>query len=526
MIQVLDVAIEVLNTKGDEKLDIPLHESVMPTPPKLEKGLPASKEKFKMLKQLSIANRERAEMYSLWCTCLYKLSIANHLRDRVFWMPINMDFRSRCYTIPPHLTHIGDDLCRGIMLFAEGKPLGKKGLDWLKIHVINLTGLKKLSSIQERLDYANEIMDQILDSADNPLDDQGWWKSSDEPWQTLAACKEIAKAIRNPDPEAYVSYFPVHQDGSCNGLQHYAALGRDAPGGAAVNLIPHDTPQDVYTEVAKIVEKKRVEDAANGNEIAQVLEGFVRRKVVKQTVMTFVYGVTKYGARAQIMKQLKAIEEFPTEHEWPASGYLTKVVFDSIQDLFTSTREIQFWLTEGAIVVSKLLAQPVKWTTPLGFPAVQPYFKGSSAGYTMSNLTVNQASADRKKHMQPNVLRQKNGFPPNFIHSLDSSHMMLTALNCQVKGIEFVSIHDCFWTHASTVDDMNRVIREEFVKLHSLPILNDLSDSFLKNYSAQLRATAESSPEQYRHVMSVLTRVPKTGTLHLPQVSESVFFFS
>lgn len=36
---------------------------------------------------------------------------------------------------------------------------------------------------------------------------------------------------------------PVHQDGSCNGLQHYAALGRDMTGGFAVNLCPSDKPQ-------------------------------------------------------------------------------------------------------------------------------------------------------------------------------------------------------------------------------------------------------------------------------------------
>ncbi len=35
----------------------------------------------------------------------------------------------------------------------------------------------------------------------------------------------------------------MHQDGSCNGLQHYAALGRDESGGRAVNLLPVDKPQ-------------------------------------------------------------------------------------------------------------------------------------------------------------------------------------------------------------------------------------------------------------------------------------------
>lgn len=40
------------------------------------------------------------------------------------------------------------------------------------------------------------------------------------------------------------------QDGSCNGLQHYAALGRDSVGAASVNLVPSDLPQDVYSGVA------------------------------------------------------------------------------------------------------------------------------------------------------------------------------------------------------------------------------------------------------------------------------------
>lgn len=41
--------------------------------------------------------------------------------------------------------------------------------------------------------------------------------------------------------------------------------------------------------------------------IAKCLDGFVRRKVIKQTVMTTVYGVTRFGARLQIAKQLKGI---------------------------------------------------------------------------------------------------------------------------------------------------------------------------------------------------------------------------
>ena len=56
-----------------------------------------------------------------------------------------------------------------MLQFAKGVPLGEKGLDWLKIHLVTLHGAKKKSSLQERLNYADEIMDDIMDSADNPL---------------------------------------------------------------------------------------------------------------------------------------------------------------------------------------------------------------------------------------------------------------------------------------------------------------------------------------------------------------------
>lgn len=50
----------------------------------------------------------------------------------------------------------------------------------------------KREPVSARLEYCESIMEDILDSADNPLDGRGWWTKSDEPWQTLAACKEVS----------------------------------------------------------------------------------------------------------------------------------------------------------------------------------------------------------------------------------------------------------------------------------------------------------------------------------------------
>ena len=271
------------------------------------------------------------------------------------------------------------------------------------------------------------------------------------------------------------------QDGSCNGLQHYAALGRDELGARAVNLVPAAQPQDVYSEIAAVVERRRQADFTAGgrdSQLAHQLAGMVRRKVVKQTVMTTVYGVTRYGAKLQIRKQLKDIDEFNLEVVEQASKYLSQKTFESLNELFTASQAIQDWLTECAGVISKDCGANVSWVTPLGLPVVQPYENVTRKRVkTVDKKTgqeVTGAAPHHSKDMEepnmfkkrnidiverrPNTMKHRNGFPPNFIHSLDSSHMMLTSLHLWLLGINFASVHDCFWTHAADVDEMNRLV--------------------------------------------------------------------
>uniref|UniRef100_A0A3B3WWZ9 DNA-directed RNA polymerase n=1 Tax=Poecilia mexicana TaxID=48701 RepID=A0A3B3WWZ9_9TELE len=515
---ILDIIISIFNDRGSDKLDIPPPLSEAPKIPHFNPQDPdyTASEKAHMKREVINAKKKCSEMHSLRMDALYKLSIAHHMRDKLFWFPHNMDFRGRTYPCPPYFNHLGSDVTRATLVFAEGKPLGPKGLDWLKIHLVNLTGLKKRSSLQGRLEYADSIMEDILDSADDPLNGKKWWMEADEPWQALACCMEIANAVRSPDPTKFVSHFPVHQDGSCNGLQHYAALGRDVIGATSVNLMPCEVPQDVYSGVAQQVEELRTRDAAKGLKIAQVLEGFISRKVVKQTVMTVVYGVTRYGGRLQIEKRLKEIDEFPKDHVWDASHYLTRLVFSGLKEMFTGTREIQDWLTESARLISKC-GHTVEWVTPLGLPIIQPYHRTRNLllKSTMQHISL-QVTHDTTE--RPDTVKQKNAFPPNFIHSLDSTHMMLTSLHCHSAGLTFVSVHDCFWTHALTVDTMNKICREQFVALHSQPILQELS-SFL-----QLRYWSATSARRLEPALTWPLVSP--GDFDLQRVKESTYFFS
>lgn len=54
-------------------------------------------------------------------------------------------------------------------MFGESKPLGERGLRWLKIHLANLYGFDK-ANFDERENFVMERLDDIYDSAENPLE--------------------------------------------------------------------------------------------------------------------------------------------------------------------------------------------------------------------------------------------------------------------------------------------------------------------------------------------------------------------
>ncbi|PAV56199.1 hypothetical protein WR25_09515 [Diploscapter pachys] len=461
--------------------------------------------------------KRRNEYNSLWCWMLYRVVLAERYKDCVLFFPHNMDFRGRVYPISPYLSHMGDDVSRSLLKFAKGRPLGRDGMRWLKLHCINLTGKLKRASIAEREQEVERLMPLIIDSAEKPLEGKRWWMESEEPWQTLAICFEIRDALKHPNTEEFLSTLPIHQDGSCNGLQHYAAMGRDREGGEQVNLVPCERPNDVYSDVAARVELKRIEDekmeegkdAEIARELRKAMSEAVPRKVIKQTVMTTVYGVTMYGAVLQIKRQLKALD-IDNEHTGLFATYLAKKTFASLNDVFTSSMQLKDWFRSCARGISSLW-RPVEWVTPLGLPVLQPYVK---ALHTQGHLVH-----------KPVGSKQVDAFPPNFVHSLDSTHMMLTSLHCSRRGITYASVHDCFWTHACTVADMNEICREQFIALHSLPLVEKCAEDFKHKYLTP-EMTKILSPEMLTKMQNLFTVQVKPGKLDLDEIRNSVYFFS
>lgn len=388
------------------------------------------------------------------------------------------------------------------MLFGKGKELGESGLRWLKIHLANVFGYDK-ASFSEREKFAMDHMEDIIDSADNPLEGKRWWLTGEGPWQTLAACYALRNAYKLEDPTKYVCHQHVAMDGSCNGLQHYAALGGDEWGAKHVNLEPSDKPQDIYSGVMEIVNKQIEEEAAAGDPQAKMLKGRIVRKTVKQTVMTYVYGVTFIGARAQIEARLKddpVLAEISTSERMSLATNLTKKTLGAVRTMFYNASELQRWLVDCALRISKSAPAPqpgsqptdgaykdkiplmntVIWTTPLGLPVVQPYRKSKFKTVTTNIQKLHLADPTVIEQVLPR--KQAAAFPPNFIHSLDATHMLLSALKCHEVGLDFAAVHDSFWTHPSDVDTMNRILRDAFINVHCRDITNEARQEFQVRY--------------------------------------------
>ena len=524
---ILTVVLEAWNS-GEAIANIPAENPNLPHPPEPEAS---EGERARAIWRMAVQaiENERSGYHSQRCFFNLQLEIAQAFSDEVFYYPHNIDFRGRAYPISPYFNHMGADHTRGLLMFAKGKELGEVGLKWLKIHLANVFGYDK-ASLQEREDFATEHITDIYDSATNPLSGERWWLKADDPWQCLAACLELKKAFDSPDPTKYVSHLAVHQDGTCNGLQHYAALGGDTFGAQQVNLEPGDRPADIYSGVARLVKASIDRDAEEGNEIAKVLQNKITRKVVKQTVMTNVYGVTFVGARAQVQKQLDAIMRNRSECDvdnYQLSAYIAKKIFKALATMFQGAQAIQFWLGECADRISTAItaeqiakirerqgkqslvadakyktklakrSQPgrsslkkdqlkslfkssVIWTTPLKLPVVQPYRNEKlheirTALQSIKMRTPNPHDAILKR-------KQLQGFPPNFIHSLDATHMLLSALKCDDIGLTFAAVHDSFWTHACDIPVMNRVLRDAFVTMHGEDIVGRLAAEFAARY--------------------------------------------
>lgn len=511
--RVLDVMKELWAAGGDvaglpsrELAELPPRPALLDSDPDYYKEHHA--EEFKAWK------RERARVYeenargvSRRLAAAQKIALAEKFAEfPAIYFPHNLDFRGRAYPLPPTLNPQGDDQAKGLLMFAEGKPLGDDGAFWLAVHLANCFGVDKVS-FEDRVAWVREHEELILDSAIDPLDGQRFWLKADSPFCALAACFEWAGYCYHG--KDYVSHLPIALDGSCNGLQNFSAMLRDPIGGAATNLVPHEKPADIYTEVMHVAQAKLRKLAEAGDPLAIQLDGRLTRKIVKTPVMTLPYGVTKSGMRSQV---LEAMKKEGIGDSWELADFLAALLWESIGEVVVAAKDAMGWLKEAARVAASG-DLPVSWTTPAGFPVLQEYREEvgkrvqAHVGGRLVNLVVNIGGTKLDRR------RQTLGISPNFVHSCDASHMMMTVCLAAANGVTaFAMVHDSFGTHAGNAGVLAAALRQAFVDQYSTDVLGNFRQELADQLPPELAAE--------------LPPLPDTGTLDLNLVLESRYFFA
>ncbi|MER9252453.1 hypothetical protein NKI59_11670 [Mesorhizobium sp. M0598] len=467
------------------------------------------------------------------------IELAEKFKGDPLFFPHNLDFRGRAYPVPLGLNPQGPDNVKGLIMFDEGLPLGEEdGPRWLMIHGANVFGIDKVK-FDDRVKWVNDNGRAICDCAKDPFANL-WWTEADKPWCFLAFCFEYREMLTNQS--TYRNRLPIALDGSCNGLQHFSAMLLDSVGGAAVNLIPSDEPQDIYAVVAQeaTASLRRIASATGDLPIEETpdpddkkkrgpteaerrrwahewLHFGIDRSTTKRPVMVLPYGGTprscvKY-VELEIKKRIDAGQEHNLGDDLPrAIGFLSSIIWSSIGDVVIAAKEAMAWLQQVARIIAKKNL-PVHWTTPSGFVGYQSYM---DTRHRLIKTKISGSILQLLNHEETddiNRAKQATSISPNFVHSLDASAMILTVDALAGDGIKsFAMIHDSYGTHACNTTKLATKLREVFVRMYETSPLTHFRDELVENLGPSL--------------IDELPELPQTGDLNLWQIMNSDFFFA
>lgn len=422
----------------------------------------------------------------------------------------SLDYRGRMYAMAGGLTPQGSDLQRSLLRSAVGCKLDTpQAVRWFLINGANKFGYDK-ATLDDRVKWVQQNHELLLAVAEQPLSNLSW-ADTDSPFQFLAWCLEYAAYCK--DPDNFVSKIPVQLDGSCNGLQHYSAILRDAVGGVHTNLTDTPTRMDIYENVARLTDTFARQSVPNDELTCKIkrtwLDHGITRTLVKRSVMTLPYGATRYSCARFIQDDYlnKGLcPAFDKEEYGKAAYWLSIHLWEAINKTVIKAREGMNWLQESAKTILEQ-HQEIQWRNPIGMLVTQHYpkrtFKCISshlAGGVRLQLAVTKAEET------PSVKEHCNGIAPNFIHSCDASHMQLTINALASKGVSFYSmIHDDFGVLASEAQTLYEVMRDQLVTMY-------LSYDPLVGFYNKYKDSGIEPP-------------PSIGTLDLTKIKSSQFAF-
>lgn len=417
------------------------------------------------------------------------------------YFPTYFDWRGRLY-FRSRINPQGTDLVKAVLQFANKKALGKRGVYWLKVHVATCYGFDK-KQFDTRALWTDENMHLIRDAVNRHVDSD-FFRAADAPWCFFVAARELIRAIDSGSPETWETGVPVAMDATCSGMQHLSAVLRDPVGGMFTNLLPnHGTEkEDIYAGVAAVAVSNIQRDHENLVQAQYWLSAGVPRSAAKRPVMTYVYGGTLMSCGDYVLLDMheRGMLGLPEYSPMKLAVYLGRHLRRGIESAVpSSATAMRFLRTLAGLMPTD---QAMRWVTPAGFPVIQHYAKEEVVRVDMQGLGIT-LSMTRFDHTKMNRSKCVNGISPNFVHSLDSGH--LVRVIAAYEGC-LIPIHDSFATHPSDVDRMHEVLREEFVLMYA---------------DADPLQTLVDSVKQFTETEIEL---PPKGTLDIQLVRKSEFF--
>lgn len=463
--------------------------------------------------------QKRAQMFM-------RLDLAKQAqKNGFFYHAYTCDFRGRAYSLTEMLSPQSGDFDRGLIQFATPTAVTPEGLYWLKVHTANVmdgvdlgTGeASDKDSFDDRVAWIDANIKMLRKISEDPYTNSLWMDNKttkkNTSFQRLAAINDLINAI-----DTGFSSVPVQLDGSCNGSQHWSAIMRDPRIAELVNVTPTDKPGDLYQHVAD-VGYELIQGSSNAwhQIFLEHWEGKIPRKVFKRATMCDAYGMTDSGIR-DALRQEGHLDWVEGDRELlQAINELARVIREALNGALESSNDGKHFLQDQVGILGQMdrnareraeiqqIAQGVKrseivypralkaaWTTPSGFMAIndymEPIVKIVRSFFYLGKEKQGRVLAAAVTTSHDNLASHREAsqaIPPNFIHSIDAAHMMLTINECTANGItKFSMIHDSFGCPCSDIPIMRKAINEKFYEIHQENLLEkfqqDLSDIILK----------------------------------------------
>jgi DNA-directed RNA polymerase len=429
------------------------------------------------------------------------------------WYVWQLDFRGRKYPVESFLSPQNADYSKALLEFANPATItNDEEARWLAIHGANVFGVDKVS-LEDREMWAYMNVENAVDVYNDPLTNR-WWQEADKPWQALAWCYEWALySNARQFGEHFETHLPCASDGSCNGLQHLSAMLRDKEGGRAVNLLPSEVPQDIYTDVAKrATELLQQQDTQLAK---QLLDVGVCRKLTKRPVMIVPYSGTRHACTEYIKESLE--EKCKGRNPWnddffKPSMYLSGFVWQAINEVIVSAHSVMDYVKEIARLYAKQ-GKMFEWHTPTGLLVRQTYNEQRKLRIA-THLNGSVVRLNYSKPIDDSVDARKaaSGASPNLVHSLDAAALTFTVGKCVESGVtDFAMVHDSYGTHSPNMPMLNDKLREAFVEMYKEhDVLQNLYDSAVTTLT---EGTDVPLP-------------PTKGELDIEEVLKSDYFFA